>query len=82
MGLIKFLVPQLDRIKPDAAERAYMADLEGVPWAGHLYWNGDCLVLSREADDSGNFYIPWEVPGHGELILCTGTLIERSADDS
>ena len=79
MGLIKFLVPQLDRIKPDAAERAYMADLEGVPWAGHLYWNGDCLVLSREADDSGNFYIPWEVPGHGELILCTGTLIERSA---
>tara|TARA_B100000809_G_scaffold62817_1_gene59553 strand:+ start:1260 stop:2747 length:1488 start_codon:yes stop_codon:yes gene_type:complete len=79
MGLIKFQVPLLERIKPDVTERAYMADPEGIPWAGHLYWNGDCLVLSRESDESGNFYIPWEVPGRGELILSTGGLIERSA---
>ena len=77
MGVIRFQVPHPHRIDDDALERAYMAGLDGVPWRCQTTLAGDCLVLSREVDESGNFYIPWTVNGYGELILATGSLMER-----
>ena len=36
-----------------------------------------CLRLERDSHESGNVYIPWQVEGHGELLLSTATLMER-----
>ena len=35
------------------------------------------LILDRDSADSGPIWIPWEIPGHGQLITPTGTLMER-----
>lgn len=37
----------------------------------------DRLFLDRDSGESGPVWIPWEVPGHGQLITPTGTLMER-----
>ena len=78
MGRIRFQIPHPGRVNDEAVERAYMAGVDGIPWACNTIWDEDCLVLSREVDESGNFYIPWTVTGYGELMLSTGSLMERA----
>ncbi len=38
---------------------------------------GSELILERNASDSGNLHVLWEIEGYGLLTLSTGTLIER-----
>jgi len=77
MGLMRFLVPRRQRVSDDAVERAYFSGLDDVPWASRTQWTDDGLALRRAESDSGNLHIPWRVAGHGELMLSTGSLIER-----
>ena len=77
MGSMRFVVPRRDRLAPDAVERAYFAGLDDVPWQSRVQWTEEGLVLRRDEPDSGNFHIPWRVTGHGELVLSTGSLMER-----
>ena len=77
MGLMKFLVPSRTRVAADAAARAYFAGIDEIPWRTRMHWNDDALVVERAEFDSGNFYIPYAVEGHGELTLSTGSLMER-----
>jgi hypothetical protein len=62
----------------DAAARAYMAGIDEIPWHARIARNGDTLTIERAESDSGNFYFPYRVEGHGELVLATGSLMERS----
>lgn len=77
MGLMRFKVHEASRLTRERAERAYMSGHDRVPWPSEVYWTGDMVVIQRPVDDSGNFHIPWQVDGYGELMLGTATLRER-----
>lgn len=78
MGLMRFLTPQRERVSAEAVERAYVAGLDGIPTHARKTWEGgELLRVEREIDESGNFYIPWDVEQHGPLVLCTASLMER-----
>ena len=60
------------------------ACLHGRPGRNSLadarsHWNDAGLVVERAESDSGNFFIPCIVEGHGELMLSTASLMERDA---
>ena len=78
MGFLRLFNPQRERLADGAVDRAYIASLDCVPTASRKVWETDrVLRLERDTRESGNVYIPWQVEGHGELLLCTATLMER-----
>ena len=77
MGQMRFLAPQRDRVSRERAQRAYMAGIEGIPWHSRNLWQDEELTIQRDLGDSGNLHIPWLVEGHGEVVLCTSSLMER-----
>ena len=79
MGLMRFLIPRQDHLLPDAVEQSYICGRDDMPWRAQIVASRDGLVIDRAESDSGNFYIPWSVESHGELILSTATLMEREA---
>lgn len=78
MGFLRLLNPHRERLADGAVERAYIAGLDCVPTGARKVWESEHLLrLERDNHESGNVYIPWQVEGHGELLLCTATLMER-----
>jgi GH35 family endo-1,4-beta-xylanase len=77
MGLMRFRVLDRQALPADAVDRAYFTGLDEIPWRSRTQWTDEGLSIRRAESDSGNFHIPWIVPGHGELCLQTGCLIER-----
>jgi len=78
MGLMRFLTPQRGRVSEEAVQHAYVAGLDCVPTPCHKSWEKNGLLrLERQINDSGNLHIPWQVDGHGELLLSTASLMER-----
>lgn len=78
MGLMRFLTPQRERVSDEAVQRAHVVGLDCVPTPCWKSWERrDLLRLERTIDDSGNLHIPWQVEGHGELLLSTASLMER-----
>jgi hypothetical protein len=77
MGLLKFRVPRRERMAADAVGRAYVSGLDEIPWRSRVSWTDGGLVVERAENDSGNLFIPYPVDGHGELMLSTGSLMER-----
>jgi hypothetical protein len=79
MGLMRFLAPQRERVTREAVERSYITGLDFVPTRARKSWDGEgALRIEREIDESGCFHILWEVDGHGQLLLSTANLMERS----
>jgi hypothetical protein len=76
MGSMRFIFPS-DRITEDMAQRAYLSGFDRIPWQVSLRRTSGELVLERNCSDSGNLHIPWNVEGHGQIALSTGTLMER-----
>jgi hypothetical protein len=75
---MRFLTPQRERVSEEAVDRAYIAGLDCVPMRCHKKWEEERILrLERAIDESGNFFIPWHVQGHGELLLSTASLMER-----
>jgi hypothetical protein len=54
-----------------------MTGVEGIPWECRSSWQDDQLVVARSVAESGYLFIPWRVPGHGDLVLSTATLMVR-----
>lgn len=78
MGLFRLLVPPGSRVTEQLAERAYLSGPDNIPWTCRARLTNGELVIERSVADSGKFHIPWPVEGYGEVMLCTGTLMERS----
>lgn len=76
MGLMRFISPS-GRITGETVEQAYLSGYDRVPWQMRARQVDTELLLERAVSDSGNLNIPWEVEEHGQLILSTGTLMER-----
>src|SRR5438874_6135207 len=78
MGQMLFVIPRLDRIVPGAAEQAYLASADGVPWECRCTLSGEALVIERDTRESGYLYFPWKVTGRGLVQVCSGALMERT----
>ncbi len=76
MGLMQFVLAQRDRLLPNAIQRSYLAGADDVPWNASILLSDEGLLVDREENDSGCFWLPWHVEGHGNVMLGTGTLIE------
>ena len=77
MGQFAFHVPRPDRLAPGAVERAYLASMDGIPWECKCLWDECILTIERDTRESGNLYFCWNVPGRGQVMLCSGSLMER-----
>ena len=51
--------------------------MDHVPWLSTAEWDGHVLTVERDVRESGTLAIPWSVPGHGEYVLTTASLMER-----
>lgn len=79
MGLIRFLVHPPERVTAEAAQQAYFAGPDDVPWPTRTRITATGLAVEWPVNDSGHFSIPWPVAGRGELTLYTASLMERSS---
>ncbi|HZN33997.1 MAG TPA: endo-1,4-beta-xylanase, partial [Pirellulaceae bacterium] len=77
MGQMRFVIPRPERLVGAAAEQAYLAGAEGIPWECQTTLEGIELILERDTRESGYLYFPWKVTGRGLLQLCSGSLMER-----
>jgi hypothetical protein len=77
MGQMRFIIPRRERIIPGAAEQAYLASGDGVPWECYTTLADDILTIERDTRESGYLYFPWKVAGRGLVQLCSGSLMER-----
>jgi hypothetical protein len=77
MGQMRFLIPRPQRLEASAAEQAYLAGPEGIPWECSTTISGDELIIERDTRESGYLYFPWLVSGRGLVQLCSGSLMER-----
>jgi hypothetical protein len=77
MGVMRFAVPDAQRLPAHALQVAYVASMEGVPWRSTIERTNDGFQIRRRVDESGNLYIPWRLEDGGELLLSTATLMVR-----
>ena len=77
MGRMRFLVDPSNRLTAESAERAYICGYDLTPWPSRNHLEDGELVIERAIEDSGNVNVPWSVDGETEIMLSTGTLIER-----
>jgi hypothetical protein len=75
---MRLAIPQPDRLVPMAAEGAYLAGPEGTPWECRVEIADGTLTIERDTRESGYLYFPWNVPGRGLVMLCSGALMERA----
>ncbi len=77
MGLMRFVVSPPQRITEDMAQLAYLSGYDQVAWQVRAELIDGELVLVRSVSDSANLHIPWQVEGHGVVVLSTGSLPEE-----
>lgn len=78
MGQMRFVIPRPQRIIPGAAEQAYLASSDGIPWECHVTLVDEALVIERDTRESGYLYFPWKVADRGLVQLSSGCLMERN----
>src|SRR5579885_1696348 len=76
MGVTRFLVSSPDVLPPPAIERIYFTGLDGIPAATTARWDQG-IEVDRDVSDSGNYHVPWQITGMGEVMLSTASLPER-----
>jgi hypothetical protein len=74
---MRFVIPRPERVVAGAAEQAYLASADGIPWECYVTLEDDSLTIERDTRESGYLYFPWKVPGRGLVQLCSGSLMER-----
>ncbi len=58
MGVMHFLVPRREHVGADAAERAYFAGIDEVPWLTRVQWNDRGLVVERASSTPATSSFP------------------------
>src|SRR4051812_38802351 len=77
MGQMRFVIPRPERLMPGAAEQAYLASGDGIPWECHVASSDEGFAIERDTRESGYLYFPWKVAGRGLMQIYTGCLMER-----
>ncbi len=82
MGQFRFFAPSHEHLAPTALAWAYLVGMEGIPWRSNNRWEHTAgatpvaFTIERSISESGNLHVPWRVPGYGELMLATASLME------
>jgi hypothetical protein len=77
IALMRMLVDPASGITQQAADRAYLSGLDQIPWPSRSRLRDGELTIERSITDSGKFQIPFPLKGRGEVMLSTGTLMQR-----
>lgn len=77
MGQMRFVADNRDLLTEKRLARAYVAGPDEAPTFGRTLLSGKQVVVERPDDASGAFTIPWPIPGHGDWLLATNSLMER-----
>src|SRR3954447_10247705 len=77
MGQMRFVIPRPEKIVPGAAEWAYLASADGVPWECHVMIADEGVTIDRDTRESGYLYFPWKIADRGLVQLSSGSLMER-----
>ncbi len=77
MGMMRLFVHDAGRLEGLDPTRVHMIGFEELPWFSSVFISDKQLVVQRAEDESGAVCVPWHVPGRGELLLSTATLMER-----
>jgi len=81
MSALNFLLPnQLSAEDIRALGRAYfMGGSDYIPWQTEVHQQPGRLDARTHINESGCLCAPWQVNGHGRLVLATATLMNRTA---
>ncbi|MEO0530705.1 MAG: endo-1,4-beta-xylanase [Planctomycetota bacterium] len=77
MGHMRFVADNRELLTDDRLARAYIAGPDEAPTFGRTLLSGKQIVVERPDDASGAFTIPWPIPGHGDWLLASNSLMER-----
>lgn len=79
MGALRFALhpPQLAADRPTLRD-AYITGIDRVPWRTRVELGDGQLVCARQVGESGSLNVPWDVPGFGQIVIRTTTLMERA----
>lgn len=77
MGVMRFVVPDRNRITDTFLAELYIASFEGVPWRCFAERTEDGFHVRRRVDESGCLYVMWKMADGGELLLSTANLMVR-----
>lgn len=83
MGTLTFLLPS--KLASDASRGLEWACMAGgpdnMPWPTQAWLQANQLFVSHTMEDNGSGYlvVPWTIPGFGQLMGTSATLMERSA---
>ena len=77
MGVMRFVVDDIERVTDTFLSEVYIASLEGVPWRCFAERVEDGFQVRRRIDESGSLYAMWQLPDGTETLLCTASLRVR-----
>ena len=77
LAMMRMLVDSASGITPQAADRAYLSGLDQIPWPCRTRLKDNELAIERGVSESGKLHIPFPVTGRGEMMISTGTLMQR-----
>lgn len=80
MGHMRFRLPQADTLSEEAVRCVYMSGMDGIPWPSKNSCQDSQLVITRGLEESGNVHVPWQVDGHGVVVLSTASCMERDSE--
>ena len=75
--VMRLLVPPTSGLTPHSAARAYLTGPDSLPWPSHARLEPGMLVVERTGTDSVKLNMPWWIEDHGDVVLTTGSLIQR-----
>lgn len=76
-AVMRMLVDPSSGISPKTAERAYVSGIDQIPWPSRSRLKDNELSIERSVSESGKVHVPFVVAGRGEVMLSTGTLMQR-----
>jgi GH35 family endo-1,4-beta-xylanase len=77
VGLLRFLVPEPERLTERAVQQAYLCGLDPIPAFCRARLAEGELIVEREGTESVKLNLPWRIDGYGEPLITTATLTQR-----
>ena len=77
MGEFRFRLPDDWTLAARQASSIHVVGLDGIPWPCKIQTEDQVLGIRRLRDESGKTYVAYPFEKWGEIVVCTGTLLER-----
>ena len=76
MGLASFHLPKPNSLSEETVRQCYMQGIDAIPWTSQNSYDGSILQVKRNANESGNLFVPWQTRVRGCVTLSTTCLRE------